>query len=386
MTVSENLLFQMYQMMESVKLPEVTTSTSGKESEKSSFQDLMEQTRKDAATSETTTQNEDEVNQAKQSDKTTEKTDSKPSEPEKEEPKLENTNYAALSYLLRPEIRMVSEEAVKQVTQQPLAVTVEGENPVQTLIPTEVTTVPEPLVPTQQNVEGTETLIPAQQSQETTLIPSEAPQSQFTQTMQVESEKTDAPKSVDTSPVNTQEEEKAEAEGLITSDTPSQPLFREVETAPVKVGENYQLDTTSTEMDTDLTNIIKDADVQGLQKVEIQLTPANLGKIVVELTRNADGVLQVAIHAANAKSAGLLSQHLDNLNSALQNLGHSQVHVEVQRNEDSASAQQHPFQQADPDGRGQHPKQQRQDRQSQSDSDDFLQQLRLGLFSLDESI
>ena len=52
LTVSENLLFQMYQMMDSVKLPEVTPSKSGKESEKSSFQDLMDQTRKDAAKTE----------------------------------------------------------------------------------------------------------------------------------------------------------------------------------------------------------------------------------------------------------------------------------------------------------------------------------------------
>ena len=143
--------------------------------------------------------------------------------------------------------------------------------------------------------------------------------------------------------------------------------------------------TTSPEMDTELTNLIEDAAAQGVQKLEIQLTPEHLGKIVVELTQNTDGVLQVVLHTSNAKSAGLLSEHLNSLNSALQNLGHNnQVHVEVQRDQNSASDQQ-PFQQADPDGRGQRQEQQ-QNKQSQSNPDDFLQQLRLGLFSLDESI
>ena len=385
MTVNENLLFQMYQMMESVKLPEVNTSSSGKESEKSSFQDLMDQTRKDAAKSETSAKNEEEVNPTKQPGKSTEKTDRKPSESEEEEPKLENTNYAALSYLLRPEIRMVAEETAVQTAQPTLVVTAEGETVAQTVIsqdiPTQSVEIAESPLLTQQGTEDAQIL--ASQTQSKVSAQPETQQSQFSQTVQAETERADRPDREDAAPVNTPDDG---IEVLDASNAPAQPLFREVEAAPVKVGETYQLDTASSEMDADLTRIIKDADVQGLQKVEVQLTPANLGKIVVELTRNTDGVLQVVIHAANAKSTGLLTQHLDSLNSALQNLGHSQVHVEVARNEDSSSAQQHPFQQADPDGRGQHPKQQQQNRQSQSDSDDFLQQLRLGLFSLDESI
>ena len=385
MTVSENLLFQMYQMMDSVKLPEVNTSSSGKESEKNSFQDLMDQTRENAAKSEASTQDKDEVNQTKQPNKTTEnaeKTASKSTRTEEDQPKLEDSNYIALSYLLRPEISMVPDEVVEQVAQQPLVTTVEGENIVQTLIPTETTAAQENLVPTQQSMDTAESLIPAELSQDKTLVQPETQQSQFTQTMQTEIEKADLLNRADTAPTNTHEDE---SEVLISSDTSAQPLFHEAESTPIKVGENYQLDTTSPEMDVELTRLIDDAAVQGLQKLEIQLTPEHLGKIVVELTQNSDGILQVVIHAANAKSSGLLSQHLDSLNSALQNLGHNQVHVEVERNQDGSSAQQHPFQQADPDGRGQH-QEQRQHKQSQSDSDDFLQQLRLGLFSLDESI
>lgn len=385
MTVSENLLFQMYQMMDSVKLPEVTPSKSGKESEKSSFQDLMDQTRKDAAKTETSSQDSDEVKQTEQSDKPVEKTDSKPTEEQVEQPKLENTNYAALSYLLRPEIVMVSEEAVEQTAQQPLVTITEGESAAQALVPAEAAIVSEQTVPTQpqqQGMETAESFVPAQQAQEQTLVEPEAQQSQFTQTMHTQTEKADTLSRTDSTPVNTRDED---GEVLVSSEAPDQPVFRNVETAPVKVGENYQLDTTSPEMDTELTHLIEDAAAQGVQKLEIQLTPEHLGKIVVELTQNTDGVLQVVLHTSNAKSAGLLSEHLSSLNSALQNLGHNnQVHVEVQRNQDSASDQQ-PFQQADPDGRGQRQEQQ-QHKQSQSNPDDFLQQLRLGLFSLDESI
>ena len=391
MTVSENLLFQMYQMMDNIKLPEVTPSTSGRESEKSSFQDLMDQTRKDAVKSENNTQNKDEVNQTKQPDKTAEKADSTSAEQGEELSKLEDSNYAALSYLLRPEIQMISEEPVEPTSQPTLVVSVERESAVQPLIsqnvPAESVSVSEQLLPTQQTTENTQTFVSAQSSQAQTPVQSEVQQAQtpFTQTMTVAAEESDASRQTELTPANTPEED-VEVDVLVSSDAPQQPVFREVEGTPIKVGETYEMDTTSPEMDTELTKMIDDAAAQGLQKLEIQLTPQHLGKIVVELTQNTDGALQVIIHTANAKSTGLLSQHLDSLNTALQNLGHNQVHVEVERSQDSSSPQQHPFQQADPDGRGQRQEQEQQHKQSQSDSDDFLQQLRLGLFSLEETI
>ena len=382
MTVSENLLFQMYQMMDSVKLPEVNQTTSGKESEKSSFQDLMDQTRKDAAKPEATTQSKDSPKQTKETEEKREPESCQ----EKEEPKLEQTNYSALSYLLRPEILMVSEETADPTLQQTVAVCVEGESTAQSLIPQ--TVLPEQAAPqlkeevlTQQTTQLVQTPVSDNQSQSQPLVQAQPQQTEAPQIV-VTQEKGQEPQT-EASFAQTETQE-GEVDLLSQPDALQQPLFREIESAPVKVGESYQLDTTSQEMTVDLTKMIDDAAAQGVQKLEIQLTPEHLGKIVVELTQNTDGVLQVVLHAANAKSTGLLSQHLDSLNSALQNLGHNQVHVEVQRNQDSSSAQQHPFQQADPDGRGQQQAQQ-QHKQSQSDSDDFLQQLRLGLFSLDET-
>lgn len=164
--------------------------------------------------------------------------------------------------------------------------------------------------------------------------------------------------------------------------TPSQPLFREVEAAPVKVGENFQLDTQEPDMDASLADAIRFAAQQGLRQIEIKLSPENLGSLTVKLTQAADGTLQVVLHAANAKAANLLTQHMDGLNAALQ--GYSQnneVHVEVQRGDNSQQAQQQ-HQQADPDGHNRQ-QQQQQRRQESERSGDFIQKLRLGLFGQD---
>lgn len=165
------------------------------------------------------------------------------------------------------------------------------------------------------------------------------------------------------------------------------PLFKDVKAAPVKVGENYQLDTQQPDMDTNLADAIRFAAQQGLRQIEIKLSPENLGNLTVKLTQAADGTLQVVLHAANAKAANLLTQHMDGLNAALQ--GYSQnneVRVEVQRNENGQQAQQQ-HQQTDPDGRNQQQQQQQQQhRQEDGHSGDFIQRLRLGLYGLDDMI
>lgn len=159
----------------------------------------------------------------------------------------------------------------------------------------------------------------------------------------------------------------------------SQPLFKDVKAAPVKVGENFQLDTQQPDMEAKLADTIRYAAQQGLRQIEIRLSPENLGSLTIKLTQAADGTLQVVLHAANTKSANLLSQHADGLNAALQGYGqNSEVRVEVQRNGDSQQAQQQQQQQTDPNGHNRQ-QQQQQQRQEESHSGDFLQKLRLGL-------
>lgn len=160
-----------------------------------------------------------------------------------------------------------------------------------------------------------------------------------------------------------------------------QPLFKDVKATPVKVGDNFQLDTQQPDMDENLADAIRFAARQGLREIEIKLSPENLGALTIKLTQSADGALQVVLRTGTVKAADLLNQHLDGLNAALQGYGqNSEVRVEVQRNEDSQQAQQQQQQQTDPNGHNRQSQQQQQQPREESHSGDFLQKLRLGLF------
>ena len=166
--------------------------------------------------------------------------------------------------------------------------------------------------------------------------------------------------------------------------TASQPLFKEVKAAPVKVGENFQLDTEQPDMEQKLADTIRFAAQQDLRQIEIKLSPENLGNMTIKLTQASDGTLQVVLHTDNAKAASLLGQHLDNLNAALQGYNHNEVRVEVRENSQQPEQQQH--QQTNPDGHNQQQQQQRQHQEDSGHSGDFVQKLRLGLFSLEDII
>lgn len=162
-----------------------------------------------------------------------------------------------------------------------------------------------------------------------------------------------------------------------------QPVFHETQAVPVKVGERYEVvDTEKPEMDNQLAKTVNDAVQLGQDRVEIRLNPQNLGSLVIEMTKDAGGVLQVVLHAATPKAEGVLSQHLNNLHTALQGYGHEEVRLEVQRGQQS---EQQNFRQADPDGRGQHHHRQQQERQEEQHSgEEFMQKLRLGLFGMED--
>ncbi len=165
--------------------------------------------------------------------------------------------------------------------------------------------------------------------------------------------------------------------------TASQPLFKDVKAAPVKVGENFQLDTQEPDMDQQLAETIRYAAQEGIKQLEIKLSPENLGNLTIRLTQASDGTLEVVLHATNAKAANLLSQNLSGLNAALQGYGQGEVRVEVQHNENSQQAEQQQQQQTDPDGHNRQQQEQRR-RQESEHSGDFVQKLRLGLFGLEE--
>lgn len=165
----------------------------------------------------------------------------------------------------------------------------------------------------------------------------------------------------------------------------ARPLFHDVKAAPVRVGDNFRLDTEAPDMDQVLADMVRYASQEGIREVELMLNPENLGNLTIKLTQSVDGTLQVVLRAATPKAASLLNQHLGNLNAALQGYGqNSEVRVEVQRNEDSQQAQQQQ-QQTDPNGHNRQSQQQQEQRQEESHSGDFLQKLRLGLFGQEEA-
>ena len=162
-----------------------------------------------------------------------------------------------------------------------------------------------------------------------------------------------------------------------------QPVFHETQAVPVKVGERYEVvDTQQPEMDDQLANAIRSAAQTGQEHIEIRLNPQNLGSLVVEMTKDSGGVLQVVLHASTPKAEGLLNQHLSGLHNALLGYGHEEIRLEVQRNEQS---EQQNFRQADPDGKNQqHARQQQERREEKQSGEEFMQKLRLGLFGAED--
>lgn len=159
-----------------------------------------------------------------------------------------------------------------------------------------------------------------------------------------------------------------------------QPLFRRVETVPVKVGEAPAADTTRSDLDGQLALRVDAALKDGAQQVRLRLTPDNLGTLTIDLTRTRDGALQVVFHTTTEKAAELLNRHAETLSALLQNNSQSAVQVEVRRQEEAQQFQQQNQQnQQREQGRRQH-------EQPQRSGEDFLQQLRLGLVTLDGQV
>lgn len=158
----------------------------------------------------------------------------------------------------------------------------------------------------------------------------------------------------------------------------TQPLFRNVESVPVKVGDTPIADTTQPELDAQLSKQIGTALKAGTQQVKIQLTPESLGTLTIDLTQTQDGALQVVLHTTTEKAASLLGQHAENLSALLQSNSRNPVQVEVQRQDQNQQFQQN--QQNQQHGQSQQHNQRRQN------GEDFLQQLRLGLVNPNEQV
>lgn len=244
----------------------------------------------------------------------------------------------------------------------------------QQAVPTQAQTAQAPVQNTQP-----ETQAPVQTAQGEQ--PAQQPVVQTTQTD--DGQQADARQSEGRSTAATVQKPQVEAEVTQTQTAPvaEQPLFREVESTPVKVGDAAPLDTTAEDFDAQAAKTIAQALEKGSQKVELKLSPANLGNVTVELTRTAEGVIHVVLTAEREQAMKLLTEHAGQLGNLLQSNTAADVRVEVPQNQQGRQAwqegQNHPQQ-------GQSQQQQRQ--HGQQEQEDFLQQLRLGLIQMEEGL
>ncbi len=162
----------------------------------------------------------------------------------------------------------------------------------------------------------------------------------------------------------------------------SKPVFQEVRAVPVKVAETKSepIEVQEPEAAPKLAVRIDQALAQGETRVEVQLSPAHLGKLTVEITRAQDGSLSVVLNTATERAAAVLRQHSGALQNAMMNSAQAPVTVEVQQPKQPEDSSQF----LNPDGQNQQNQQQRQQesKRQKGESEDFIQQLRLGLVGL----
>ena len=167
------------------------------------------------------------------------------------------------------------------------------------------------------------------------------------------------------------------------ADVEPQPVFRDIKAVPVKVGEVYQAEPTvenGVELK-DLGDTLTQAIDRGENRLELQLQPAELGRIRVEMRWSDEGALHVVLHAESTRTQSLLEKDMASLQTLLGRETQQEVKVELPREQEA------PRQSFD-DGRqngGQQHHQQEQRQSSRHSGQDFLHQLRLGLIPAEEA-
>lgn len=159
----------------------------------------------------------------------------------------------------------------------------------------------------------------------------------------------------------------------------TQTVFAEVDAVPVKVREaEVPLEPQADDAADKLAAKLNQALSQGESRVTVNLNPANLGTMTVEMTRMADGTLNVVLSVVTEKAANLLQQHSNSLQNLLQAGNQGQVRVEVENRMPEDAAQQF----LNPDQEQGREQQQQEERQQRPENDnpaaaqvDFMQQI-----------
>jgi len=366
MNIMDTLLLQQMQQM-AAGMTALPQTGSKDKSGASSFQDLMDQINRDtSAASKETKDSKDASGKPVKDQEKTEETleEGAPVQTEEQEElrpqdMVANPNVVNFVEFFQPEAALAVEESVITVPVEAIpeesvegaGMELDGQLP---MLDTAVETSVEMETPMEQNTGSFQEAMAEEIPQEQ----AEKPRQEVEVEAAAAQEEGDEPKA-----------EAAEA---------PEAVFHDAKAAPVKVGERYEtVDTQAPNMDEQVAAAVRQAVQAGSQRIEIRLTPENLGELVIEMTRDAGGALQVVLHASTSRAAGLLTEHLTGLHAALQAQSAQAVHVEVQRGQESQ--QQNLHQQTDPNGHHQQHRQQER-RQEQTGGEDFLQKLRLGLF------
>lgn len=165
----------------------------------------------------------------------------------------------------------------------------------------------------------------------------------------------------------------------------AKPVFHDNEAIHIKVGDTTaaQAQQETPDVETQIGTRLTQALQNGESKVEVQLTPENLGTVKVEVTRDAQGALHILLSADNAQTRQLLERHAFNLQSVLAQQNANAVQVEVERGQEGRGDDgQREHGQNNPQQEQQGRQQERQ-RHERAQQQDFIQQLRLGLVPAD---
>ena len=164
------------------------------------------------------------------------------------------------------------------------------------------------------------------------------------------------------------------------------PVFGYMDAAPVKVSS-----TQETPVDLQSDNGIEQfaaridhliVEDNGASRVEFTLVPASLGRITVEISRNADGALHIQINATTMRAADLLQRSTGTLQHLLGADTRPEVRIDVRTSEDTPLMYFNPNDDGRQQEQHQQGQQQRRERQQKHQTQDFIQQLRLGLVNL----
>lgn len=229
-----------------------------------------------------------------------------------------------------------------------------------------------------------------QERQETVQLPEQAvPEAETAQGEPIPQDSRVSPQKAELETARASVRQNGAAEAGETEEAPKEvPLFSQVEGTPVKVAATHAepVELNAPDAPKQLSEHITVAMEAGLERVEVVLTPANLGKLTVEITRSEDGVISVVLSAAEPKTAAMLERHTGSLQQLLAANTQSEVRLEVRSGEeaqrqflnpDDAQNQQNQQNQQ----QGQH----RQERRRETDGRDFIHQLRLGLIGPEET-